>query len=115
MAIYVDDIVSIGSDYGGIQQRHGNILSQRKYVFDPQKEIGMIGCKLADTPIEPNVKLCVGIGSDVDVGCFQQLVGKLIYITVTIPDMSYSVSVISQYMHKLQQSHSSIGKKILLL
>lgn len=32
-------------------------VNQRKYVLDLLKEIGMLGCKAANTPIEPNMKL----------------------------------------------------------
>lgn len=32
-------------------------VSQRKYVTDLMKEIGMLGCKPIDTPMDPNVKL----------------------------------------------------------
>ncbi|XP_068641110.1 uncharacterized mitochondrial protein AtMg00810-like [Aristolochia californica] len=78
---------------------------KRKYVLNLLKKIRMLGCKLVDTPIEPNVKLCGGTGSDVDVSQFQWLVGKLVYLIVTRPYISYSISIISQYMCQPQQSY----------
>ena len=82
------------------------ILSQRKYVIDLLTEIGMFGCKLADTPIEMNHKLC----EDMDLvptnkEQYQHLVGKLIYLAHIRPDIAYAISVISQFMHSPSVSH----------
>lgn len=33
------------------------VVSQQKYILDLLKEIGMIGCRLVDTPMDPNAKL----------------------------------------------------------
>ena len=35
----------------------GIVISQRKYALDILEEIGMLDCKLIDTPMDPNVKL----------------------------------------------------------
>ncbi|XP_068669082.1 uncharacterized protein [Aristolochia californica] len=76
-----------------------NDAKQRKYVLDLLKEIWMFGCKPTYTPME-NVKLCAEVGSHVDVGHFQWLVGKLIYLIVTRPDIPYSVIAISQFKRR---------------
>jgi hypothetical protein len=44
---------------------------------------------------------------------FQRLVGKLIYLTVTRPDIAYSVSQISQFMHTPRTSHLEAVNRIL--
>ena len=36
---------------------HGIFISQRKYVLDLLQEVGMLGCKSNDTPIDPNLKM----------------------------------------------------------
>ena len=43
----------------------------------------------------------------------QRLVGKLIYLTHTRPDISYAVSVVSQFMHNPSNQHMSIVNSIL--
>ena len=60
------------------------------------------------TPIEQNHKLSEALGEKkVDRKMYQQLVGRLIYLAHTRPDITYSVSVISQFMHDPRDS--SIG------
>ncbi|GJR21691.1 ribonuclease H-like domain-containing protein [Tanacetum coccineum] len=44
---------------------------------------------------------------------YQRLVGKLIYLTLTRPYISYSVHSHSQYMHALLQSHMDLGLRVL--
>lgn len=75
--------------------RRGIFISQRKYVLDLLSETGMLGCKPADTPIEHNLKLGEDSdGTPVDKGRYQRLVGKLIYLSHTRPD----IGVVSQFM-----------------
>ncbi|RVW79952.1 Retrovirus-related Pol polyprotein from transposon RE2 [Vitis vinifera] len=69
-------------------------VSQRKYVLDLLNETGMLGCKPAETPMDTTVKLEESDGSaPVDKGRYQRLVGKLIYLSHTRPDIGFSVSV----------------------
>jgi hypothetical protein len=63
-------------------------------------ETGLLGARPTDTPIDSSVKLDGEHGELFsDVGRYRRLVGKLIYLTVTLPDITYAVGVVSQYMH----------------
>ncbi|CAM8995198.1 unnamed protein product [Rhodiola kirilowii] len=106
LIVYVDDIILTGDDlqemirlkqslakefeikdlgqlkyFLGVEiarSKRGIVVTQRKYILDLLKETGMSGCKPADTPIEPNVKLGdVKDGVPVDKGRYQRLVGKI--------------------------------------
>lgn len=56
----------------------------------------MMGCKQAKTPMDSIVKLGTKVDSaPMDRGRYQRLVGKLIYISHTQPDISFSVTVVS--------------------
>ena len=62
-------------------------------MLDLLKETGKLACKPANTPIEPNHKLGDNNSdASVDQGNYQRLVGQLIYLSHTRPDIAYVVS-----------------------
>ncbi|XP_043705357.1 secreted RxLR effector protein 161-like [Telopea speciosissima] len=65
----------------------------------------MLGCRPADTPVEANVCLSSQTGEPVDKGQYQRLVGKLIYLSHTRPDITFAVTMVSQFMHDPYSSH----------
>jgi hypothetical protein len=84
----------------------GLFLSQRKYALDILKEIEKLGAKPANTLMETISKLGPENGEPLtDIRQYQSLVGKLIYLTVTRPDIAFAVSVISQFMHAPRTIH----------
>ncbi|GAV70402.1 LOW QUALITY PROTEIN: hypothetical protein CFOL_v3_13900, partial [Cephalotus follicularis] len=91
----------------------GISLSQRKYTLDLLQETGMLECKPADTQLEPNSHLKNKEGEPVDKGSYRRLVGRLIYLTHTRPDIAFIVSVVSQYMHDPHSSHLKAVYRIL--
>jgi hypothetical protein len=141
LAVYVDDIIITGDDTLEIAQLKKNlskefevkdlgqlryflgieiarsprgiVLSQRKYVLDLLNETGMLGCRKASTPIEQNHKLCAQSGDPVDKEKYQRLVGRLIYLCHTRPDITYAVSVVSRYMHDPRSGHMDAVYRIL--
>ena len=71
-------------------------MSQRKYVLDMLEENGMLDFKPVDTLMDPNVKLVPGQGEPLrDLGRYRQLVGRLNYLTITRPIISFPMSVVS--------------------
>ena len=88
------------------RSKRGIVVSQQKYVLDLLKETGMFGCKPADTPMDSNYKQSITEESTpIDKGRYQRLVGKLIYLSHTRPDISFSVSVASQFMNNPTEKH----------
>jgi hypothetical protein len=72
------------------RSKHGIFISQRKYILDLLKETGLLICKAIDNPVEVNVKLGEDSESPlVDKGRYQRLVGRLIYLSHTRPDIAY--------------------------
>ena len=89
-----------------LRSKQGIFINQRKYVLDILAEIGMIDCKPADTPMVQNHGLQIREGAKrADRGRYQRLVGKLIYLSHTRPDLAYVVGVVSQFMHAPQEDH----------
>jgi hypothetical protein len=73
----------------------------------------MLGCRPANTPIDPNYGLKGGVSDQVDRERYQRLVGRLIYLSHTRPDISYVVSVVSRYMHDPRVVHQEAVYRIL--
>eukprot|EP00261_Vitis_vinifera_P033077 XP_019074320.1 PREDICTED: uncharacterized protein LOC109122264 [Vitis vinifera] len=96
------------------RSKKGIVVSQMKYVLDLLKETGISGCKPSKTPMEPNFRLG---DSDkkvpVDTTRYQRLVGKLIYLSHTQPDIAFAVSVVSQFMHSPYEKHLEVIYQIL--
>ncbi|KAK1678811.1 hypothetical protein QYE76_039659 [Lolium multiflorum] len=141
LAVYVDDIIITGDDeveisrlkdslrkefevkdlgqlkyFLGIEiarSPKGIVLSQRKYVLDLLSDTCMLGCRVASTPIDQNHKLCAKSGEPVNKEKYQKLVGRLIYLCHTRPDISYAVSVVSRYMHDPRSGHLDAVNQIL--
>ncbi|CAJ2638271.1 unnamed protein product [Trifolium pratense] len=95
------------------RSKDGIVVSQQKYILDLLKETRMSGCRPADTPMDPNAKLWKEGSVPVDTGRYQRLVGKLIYLSHTRPDIAFSVSVVSQFMHSPFEEHLEVVYRIL--
>lgn len=83
-------------------------------MLDLLEETWMLGCKPADTPMDSNSKM--GSKDDsapVDKGRYQRLVCKLIYLSHTRPDISFAVSVVSQFMNNPTDEHMAAVYRIL--
>ncbi|XP_040366874.1 secreted RxLR effector protein 161-like, partial [Rosa chinensis] len=89
-------------------------LCQRKYVLDLLTETGLLDCRPIDTPIEQNHGLAEYPDQvPTDRSRYQRLVGRLIYLAHTRPDVAYAVSVVSQFMHNPSESHMDAVMRIL--
>ncbi|GKB07978.1 putative RNA-directed DNA polymerase [Tanacetum coccineum] len=142
LIIYVDDMIIIGNDkeeitklkknlftefemkdlgrlkyFLGIEvlrSKQGIFMYQKKYVLDLLAEIGMVDCKPADTPMIVNQKLYMEKKARLaDKGRYQRMVGKLIYLSHTRPDIAHAVGVVSKFMHQPQKAHMKAVLRII--
>ncbi|XP_042495000.1 uncharacterized mitochondrial protein AtMg00810-like [Macadamia integrifolia] len=123
LIVYVDDIVVIRNDsieidhlkgflgnefeikglgklryFLGIEitrSSKGIFLYQRKYILNLLFEIGMLGCHPSDIPMEASNHLKEKEGEPVDKGRYQQLIGKLIYLSHTRSDIVVAERILS--------------------
>ncbi|XP_024982487.1 uncharacterized protein LOC112518900 [Cynara cardunculus var. scolymus] len=75
------------------------ILTQRKYTLDLLKDIGMLGSRPASTRMESNPKPDAASTISVNKGRFQRLVGRLIYLAHTRPNITFPDNYVSLIMH----------------
>jgi hypothetical protein len=92
----------------------GYYLTQAKYTSDLISRAGITDSKIVDTPIEYNNRLNTHDGEPLpDATLYRQLVGSLVYLTVTRPDISYAVHIVSQFMAAPRSLHYAAVLRIL--
>ncbi|KAL5827461.1 hypothetical protein ACOSQ3_019299 [Xanthoceras sorbifolium] len=140
--LYVDDMIITGDDSAGIRSlqrflsQHfemkdlgtlsyflglevtlssdGYYLSQAKYASDLLSKAGITDNKTVSTPLEYNAKLTPLDGEPIsDATRYRQLVGSLIYLTVTRPDISHAVGMVSKFMDAPRSVHYAAVIRIL--
>ncbi|RVW97371.1 Retrovirus-related Pol polyprotein from transposon RE2 [Vitis vinifera] len=112
LVVYVDDIVITGSDQDGIQK-----LKQHLFTHFQTKDLGklkyFLGIEIAQSSSVwsfPKGRQGEHLG---DPGRYRRLVGKLNYLTITRPDISFPVSVVSQFLQSPCDSHWDVVIRIL--
>ena len=142
VGVYVDDLIIMGSspeeidmfkiskkdrfemtDFGllnsylGIQvmQEEDEIkICQTRYALKILNMFNMSDCNASKTPMECRLKLNRdGEGSEVEPTLFRRIIGCLRYLTLTRPDLIYSVSYLSPFMSKPYSNHMTAAKRIL--
>ena len=91
----------------------GSAEEQQKYITDLLKETSKTTCRPASTLVDPNIKL--GSAEEdiaVDKEMYQRLVGRLIYLSHTRPDIAFAVSLVSQFMHQPKEAHLQAALRI---
>ncbi|KAL0544378.1 hypothetical protein IC582_019492 [Cucumis melo] len=92
----------------------GYYLSQAKYASDLVNRSGITDSATFSTPLDPNVRLTPFDGVPLeDPTLYRQLVGSLIYLTVTRPDIAYAIHIVSQFMAAPRTIHFTVVLRIL--
>ena len=81
-------------------------LNQGKYAVEILKRFDILECKSMNTPMETNLKLLVDTSSElVDATLYRQIIGSLMYMTNTRPDICFVVNTLSQYLVQPKHFH----------
>ncbi|CAJ2658399.1 unnamed protein product [Trifolium pratense] len=142
VSIYVDDLIFTGSsalmfeefkhsmerkfsmtDLGRMrfflgvevmQTDHGIFIYQQKYARDLLMRFNMAQCNSVNSPIVPGNKLTRDQdGSIVDATNYRQIIGCLMYLLATRPDLTFSVCLIARYMEKPKEAHLMAAKRVM--
>ena len=142
LLLYVDDMIITGDDLSGIQELkdflsqqfemkdHGHLsyflgleithstdvlyITQAKYASELLSRAGLTDSKIVDTPIELNAHLTpTGGKPSSNPSLYKCLVGSLVYLTITRPEISYAVHQVSQYLSAPRSTHYAAVLRIL--
>ncbi|CAL0306555.1 unnamed protein product [Lupinus luteus] len=140
--VYVDDLILAGNDLNQITQtkyvlhkkfsikdlgdlkfflgmevarlKQGIHLYQRKYTLELLQEIGFLGAKPSSTPMSYNTIIHSKSGIVLqDPTSYRRLIRKLLYLTRTRPDISFSMGYLSQFLAYLTDEHYKATTQIL--
>eukprot|EP00253_Pinus_taeda_P022186 PITA_22186 len=112
VVLYVDDVIFTGIEV--VQNEKGIFISQARYVDQILSRFSMEECKAAITPTVMGLKLSREDSSkDFDPNLYKSIVGSLMYLTATRPDIMYAVSLISRFMERPKEAHWQAAKIIL--
>lgn len=96
------------------QSENEIFISQKKYAREILKKFKMEECKSMETSMNQKEKLCKMDGFEkIDEGFFRSLIGCLMYLSATRPDIQFSVSLLSRFMHCASEVHLMAAKRVL--
>jgi len=142
LLVYVDDIVIASNDQAAVDdlkfflanrfklkdlgnlkyflglevaRSHSGIsICQRRYALELLSETGYLACKPVSVPMEPNLKISQSEGELLeDPTVYRRLIGRLLYLTITRPDICYSVNRLSQFLTTPRLPHLQAAHRIL--
>ncbi|KAB2603157.1 hypothetical protein D8674_004162 [Pyrus ussuriensis x Pyrus communis] len=142
VSVYVDDIVYTGSSdtmldrfkndmmqhyemtdlgllhhflgMGIVQTKKSIFIHQKKYAMKLLEKFGLQGCKSVGTPLVANERLCKNDGSEAaDESEYRKLVGSLLYLTATRPDIMFGTSLLARFMHGPTKKHMGTARRVL--
>jgi len=95
------------------RSKKGIMMNQRKYALELLTDASLLACKPA-TALDNLVKLSsTGSVSFIDVHAYKRLIGRLMYLTNTRPDITCSVQQLSQFFDKPTIVHYDAAIRIL--
>ncbi|GAU37106.1 hypothetical protein TSUD_278930 [Trifolium subterraneum] len=97
-----------------IQSDVGIFIHQHKYAIEILKRFGMENCNNVCSPIVPGCKLDKDEnGKATDATTFKQMVGCLMYLLATRPDLAYSICLVARFMDRPTDIHVAAVKRIM--
>jgi len=96
------------------QSKEEKFICQKKYVKEILKKFHMENCKPTTSPMNQKDKFSKEDGTArVDEEKFRSLIGYLLYLTATGPDILYARSLLSRFMHSPSEMHMRAAKIIM--
>nr|GEU64433.1 hypothetical protein [Tanacetum cinerariifolium] len=96
-----------------LQKKNGIFLSQDKYVGDILKKFGYSDVRSANTPMDKeNPWGKDGPGKDVEIHLYRSMIGSLMYLTASRPDIMFAVCTCARHQVTPKECHLHVVKRI---
>lgn len=84
----------------------GIVMSQRHYTLQLLEDTGFLSSKPANVPMHPKANLNMVDGEELsDISHYRKLIGRLLYLTISRPDIAYAVHKLSQFVARPRSPH----------
>ena len=95
------------------QLRSGTFIYQEKYTKDLLRKYQMEECKSMKTPMHPSIALDKDeSGKNVSDKLYRGMIGSLLYLTASRPDIAFSVGLCARFQSNPKESHLTAVKRI---
>ncbi|XP_019231185.1 PREDICTED: uncharacterized protein LOC109212027 [Nicotiana attenuata] len=107
------------------RSKQGILMHQRNYALELISELRLSAAKPCATPLDTNDILTIKEYDDhckndsqladeplADINSYQRLIGKLLYLTMTRFDISFSVQTLSQFLQQPKKSHMEAAMRV---
>ena len=92
----------------------GIALCQRKYTLELLNDAGLLGCKYAKIPMDHNLRLSKFEVEELkDPNHYRRLMGRLLYLTITRPNITFAVHKLNRFMSKPRRPHLDATHRVL--
>ncbi|KAG6406334.1 hypothetical protein SASPL_133934 [Salvia splendens] len=94
------------------RNKSGIFISQHKYAMDLVSDAGLLGCKPSAIPMDSSKTLQQDEGETLsDPTAYRRLIGRLVYLCITRPDITFAVNKLSQFLSKPCSGHMQAAEK----
>ncbi|WRX18223.1 Reverse transcriptase [Theobroma cacao] len=95
------------------QSEEGIFINQERYTHDMLKKFDVLKLKSTSTPMSPSIKLDLDEkGKDVDQKLYRGMIGSLLYLTASRPDIQFCVCLCARFQSQPKESHLTAVKRI---
>jgi hypothetical protein len=96
------------------QTTEGIFISQSKYAKDLVKRFGLDGKSCTRTPMSTSINISSNlVGKSVDPSLYRSMIGSLLYLTASRPDIAFSMGVCARFQANPKESHLTAVKHII--
>lgn len=93
----------------------GISICQRKYILELLEDTGLLACKPSNIPMDPRNTMCTDSDEHLltEPDVYRRLIGRMMYLTITRPDITFAVNKLCQFTSAPRPSHFKATHKIL--